>query len=293
MLCARSGWMQRQRRRLRDDKQRFGRERQRACGNEEKLCSDEAGEAFEEAEASVFNKERSEEAAAPTRKALGIYDEQPDGLRSTCAFCLGRKRSLAAREWSRGSDGALPGEEIAIKTITDVVQGYLELSKKMRASEIQKKISFLSRSHLELRRGSREEARKYCLKKDTRIAGPWAFGAISADPAEKLPDTNGSGKRNDLTEICQKVLAGTKVESLKDDLPHMLVKYSKGLRFLEMCVAKTSVPNWRKLSVIVIWGPTGTGKTRKAIEMAGADFYMLSKVCYNFLKINTNNYTVK
>lgn len=158
---------------------------------------------------------------------------------------------------------------------TEHYQGYLELKKRLRLEQLKKQISFLSRSHLEPRRGSREQAWEYCTKEDTRTSGPWGIGTL--DP--KVRPLARKGKRKDMDQVCEMMLSGSKVEQVAQKYPGMVVRYSKGLRFLETMISKQSVPTWRKLDVQVLWGPTGTGKTRKAIELATekGDWYMLSK----------------
>lgn len=44
-------------------------------------------------------------------------------------------------------------------------------------------------AHIEVRRGSRDQARAYCMKEETRVDGPWEFGEWQS---------GGQGKRNDI-----------------------------------------------------------------------------------------------
>ena len=71
------------------------------------------------------------------------------------------------------------------------LQGYVELYKKQRLSFVKK---ILPTAHLEPRLGSREQARDYCSKQQTRLqnipAGPWEFGEFIPGP--------GQGTRSDL-----------------------------------------------------------------------------------------------
>ena len=65
-------------------------------------------------------------------------------------------------------------------------QGYIELNKPQRMSGMKK---LIPRAHFEGRKGTRQQARDYCMKQDTRVAGPWEHGTFSA---------GGQGRRNDI-----------------------------------------------------------------------------------------------
>jgi len=54
------------------------------------------------------------------------------------------------------------------------LQGYLELSKPQRLSWLKAQLS--GTAHWEPRRGTREQARDYARKSDTRVEGPWEYG---------------------------------------------------------------------------------------------------------------------
>jgi len=51
-------------------------------------------------------------------------------------------------------------------------QMYVELNQKKRFAQLRQLLPGL---HLEKRRGSRVDARNYCMKEDSRVAGPWEF----------------------------------------------------------------------------------------------------------------------
>lgn len=58
---------------------------------------------------------------------------------------------------------------------TEHYQGYLELRRNQRMSFIKR---MMPRAHLEQRRGTREQARDYARKEETRIEGPWEYVSI-------------------------------------------------------------------------------------------------------------------
>lgn len=110
-------------------------------------------------------------------------------------------------------------------------------------------------AHLEIRRGSQQAAIDYCTKEETRLVGfaPITWGT------KKTP-----GKRNDLSEIGSAMISGTPLKEIVKDPENAaaVIKYSKGLQFLETRVQKANAQNWRALQVYLIFGPTGIGKTR-------------------------------
>lgn len=93
-------------------------------------------------------------------------------------------------------------------------QGYLELARPQR-------ITFLRREfiecHYERRRGSRDQARDYARKDDTRTDGPWEYGEWRA---------GGSGSRTDLTGIIEACKTGS-LKRVAEEHPEAILRYSK------------------------------------------------------------------
>lgn len=54
-------------------------------------------------------------------------------------------------------------------------QGYIEFVGKKTYTFIQK-LSGLKTAHLEIRRGSQQDAVAYCSKSESQVGGPWEFG---------------------------------------------------------------------------------------------------------------------
>lgn len=78
------------------------------------------------------------------------------------------------------------------------LQGYIELTKPVRFTQVKSICPILEGAHFERRRGTPEEARAYCMKIDdpTFIAGPYEFGVFQ-----------GQGTRIDLAALKEGDLA--------------------------------------------------------------------------------------
>jgi len=100
-------------------------------------------------------------------------------------------------------------------------QGYVELTAPQRLAAMKK---WLPRAHFESRKGTREEAREYTRKGDTRVDGPWERGAF---------DAGGSGARGDLASARDFILTGVTRRQILEEIPEVLAKYP---RFVETCL---------------------------------------------------------
>lgn len=107
-------------------------------------------------------------------------------------------------------------------------------------------------AHWEPRRGSHQQALDYVTKSDTRVAGPWQYGT---EPRQ--------GKRNDLHAVQEAIQAGASDRELFEDHFPAMVKYHRGIKeYRRLC---TQPRDW-KTEVCVLWGKTGSGKSRYAAE---------------------------
>jgi hypothetical protein len=142
-------------------------------------------------------------------------------------------------------------------------QVYVEFDDAVRIGTVIK----LHRGHWEARKGSRDAARDYCRKQDTRLddgaAGPFEYG----DWVEKA-----QGKRSDLS-ACKAILdEGGTLEDIAREHFSTFVRYERGLRSYQLLIADRRK---HKSEVYLFFGPPGTGKTVFAIECAGDDnFYI-------------------
>lgn len=94
-------------------------------------------------------------------------------------------------------------------------QGYVEYSSPQRFSYFHNNVA---RCHCETRRGTREQARDYCKKEESRKEGPWEVGEWQA---------GGSGSRTDLTGIINACKTGS-LKRVAEEHPEGILRYSKG-----------------------------------------------------------------
>lgn len=139
------------------------------------------------------------------------------------------------------------------------IQGYVELRRGQRLSWLKKNLS--NRAHWEPRKGTREEARAYCTKEDTRVEGPWEYGESSESE---------QGKRNDLEEIQKRCRAGATVKEIAEEFPAQFIRYHRGIRELQSMFQKRRDPDVNH-EVHVYFGPGGCGKTSRVYLKYGID----------------------
>lgn len=146
------------------------------------------------------------------------------------------------------------------------LQGYIEFTKAVRYTAVQRILDD-NTAHVEKRKGSREQARAYCSKLETRIDGPWECGAWS----------KGQGERTDLQSACDSLLETKSLDQLADSHPVAYIKYTKGFQSLLYLKRKADAKSWRQLEVKVYWGEAGSGKTREAVAITDS-YFILDKI---------------
>jgi len=133
---------------------------------------------------------------------------------------------------------------------TDHIQGYIVFDKKTRLSAL-KKLDH-GRGHWEVRRGTHAEAKTYCTKEESRVEGPWFLGT-DANVKEKA-----QGKRSDLDAVKAAIDEGRDEGYLVENYFGDCAKYFK---FFQQYKRMKTNQRTFKTEVIVIYGPTGTGKS--------------------------------
>lgn len=134
-------------------------------------------------------------------------------------------------------------------------QGYLECSSPQRYSAF--RVCGLEGAHFETRRGSRDSARDYCRKEDSRVDGPYEYGTW----------TGGQGTRTDLAAVEALVRAGAGLAEVATQAFGTFVRYHRGI---ERALALINPPRPRDFKSVVhfFYGPAGCGKSRAARELS-------------------------
>lgn len=135
------------------------------------------------------------------------------------------------------------------------VQGYAEFHSPLRFSKI-KQIFESNSMHIEKRKGSREQARNYCMKDESRVLGPFEIGEWQE---------GGQGKRNDIDEAKDFIKNGASIAELWEEFPTLMVKYPKGMNAMHDAFTYKGM---RERRIIVFYGCSGSGKTFKAFTDA-------------------------
>ncbi len=119
--------------------------------------------------------------------------------------------------------------------------------------------------HLGARRRSRDEARNYCRKPETHVAGPWELGEWIA----------GQGARSDVTGFIDCVLTGADDLAIAEAHPGLFCRSLRAIDRLRAAKLKRDTPHLRRVEVYNLWGPTGVGKSYAAMLRGGDDYYRL------------------
>lgn len=141
------------------------------------------------------------------------------------------------------------GKEVCPTTKKEHWQGFVQFKTRTRRNAAQESLG-QGKCHIEPRKGTVEQAGKYC-KKDEKYT---EHGTIN----DKKP-----GKRTDLEEFRDNVRAGATDRDLFKHNLSVIARYPNLAR--QVRAAYSEKRNW-VTDVHILWGKTGTGKTRYAME---------------------------
>lgn len=129
-------------------------------------------------------------------------------------------------------------------------QGYVELKESVSMSTVRSLLP--SGSHVEPRKGTRDQARDYTRKEESRIGEFIEFGTFGIQ-----------GKRKDLDEIWQLIKSGENFVAIADAFPADSIRYGKHIKQLCFDVLPDRT---HKTEILWFFGETGSGKSKAAFD---------------------------
>lgn len=141
------------------------------------------------------------------------------------------------------------GREKGENQNTPHLQGYFELPNPQRFTWVKKRIT---RAHIEIKKGSRSQARDYCHKEDPR---PFEYGTWKADK---------QGMRNDLINVKRKIDEGVSEEQIAEE---NFTTWCRNYRALDRYRMLKGKKLCTEKKVIWLYGRTGVGKSKRAYDM--------------------------
>lgn len=158
------------------------------------------------------------------------------------------------------------GEEIGGQCGTPHLQIYFELKDAMSYTALNKK---LFKAYFKKRLGSPKHAAGYCMKgteepPDGEHYDWFWFNPSETWVGEQFGELSMQGKRTDIDDPVEMIVHDKKtLREVAMEHPVQYVKYHRGFQSLRSLVLEprqlTAMPE-----VVVLWGPTGMGKTRDA-----------------------------
>lgn len=149
-------------------------------------------------------------------------------------------------------------------------QGYIELKDRMRVEQLKRDVFHDNTVHIEMRKKSQREAINYCRK-------PCAERPLKDGEGGRVDGTevvtfgepreiSCKGYRSDLADFMEDAKSGCSLKQLYEDHPDVCAKANAFANRYKAMVEKEQIPIWRPVKVIVYWGHTGMGKTRRCFH---------------------------
>ena len=155
------------------------------------------------------------------------------------------------------------------------VQGYFEFYDQLRITQVKDRLQDNS-LHSEKRKGTRAEARDYCLKDDTpffRVNYPhWESHGVripGTEPVQLGKFQQNQGHRTDLDQVIDAINSNKSEAEIYESCPSQYLKYSTGIRRARNLSRRSTLNEYFPVEVHVIWGDTRSGKTRAVFDKFG------------------------
>lgn len=147
-------------------------------------------------------------------------------------------------------------EEVAPSTLTPHLQGYIYFEHARNLGGMRK---LIPGAHFEVAKGNTEQNKLYCSKPG---------GVNFFEKGDPLTQ----GKRNDIHNVANEIAKGTPMDEIAQENPVAYIRYHRG--FKELAATYVGKRD-HKTDVFWYWGPTGTGKSYNAHQLAPDAYYKM------------------
>lgn len=145
-------------------------------------------------------------------------------------------------------------------------QGYVAFKKKLRMQPV-KDLLGATAIHLEKAKGTAKQNRRYCTKDEGRQDGPWELGSCPA-----------LGKAALMNGLWDSIVKDPlNIYDVVAEEPALL-HYEKAINFAISLQLEKKGNQWRDVSLEVLMGPPGCGKTLYGAQDGYKDVFIVSKV---------------
>lgn len=155
--------------------------------------------------------------------------------------------------------------EVGEECGTPHLQGYIELTKRTTYNGIRKLCKVPRLAPQQRKANNGKDAREYYAEPEKHNKPP----AVGLEEYGKL-STSYSGKRNDLETLKNFIDEGHSLAEIAQEHFGSFVRYEKSIRSYKRL---KMTPRDFQPEVIVLWGDTGTGKTRRAYESSTGPYF--------------------
>lgn len=157
------------------------------------------------------------------------------------------------------------------------IQAYVEFYKQFRRRQV-KSILQDNTLHCEVRKGTRDQARDYCMKEEDH---PWyavhypewdkGFRLIGTVPIEIGTYAREQGHRSDLVQVTDMIKNGSTEFQILEECPQQYLKYSGHIKRAINLYKHRVLNTWHDIKCHVLWGDAGSGKTRRVFDEYGPE----------------------
>ena len=158
------------------------------------------------------------------------------------------------------------------------IQGYIEFYDQVRMGQVKSRLGS-DKVHLEVRKGTRIQARDYARKDDspyfTSFYPDWSEHGgrlVGTKTVERGTFRTKQGCRTDLQQMVDKIREGACEYSIWTNTPEMYLKYGNNARKAIALERKRALKNqYVPIDVHVLYGDTRSGKTRTVYDRHGPE----------------------